>query len=384
MQSEKVNPIIQWWVTPKLPPQDIFELPLLIDKSLFGKITHVVSQWIIHPVKRRLARWYLKILQGFTDIKVIGVTGSAGKSTTVQMIASILKQSGRTVATPPSVDPIYNVPNTILKCLPGAKFLVLEMSVEYPGEMDYYLWLATPDVGVITNIFPTHTEYLKSAEGVLTEKGKLLLSLSTSSVAVLNSKDPHLTKFAKKLKAKVVWFDGDQDPLTGNSQAAMVSARTLGISQESIDSGLKNYDRPKHRLEVIKLSSGVTILDDSYNSNPEAAISALYVFKKLSGSGKKIAVLGDMLELGEYEEEGHRRVGREVSDMKLDVLIGVGEAAKIIIQEVEKRSPKTQSYFVERVDQIKSILKPHLNKNTYILIKGSRSIGLDKLVAELV
>src|SRR3989304_10463920 len=142
MLSNKVNKIIRWWVTPKLPLQDVFE------KHNF------ISQWLMHPIKRRLARYYLKLIQKYTDITVIGVTGSAGKSTTVQMITSILKHRGKTHATPPSIDPVYNIPNTILKCVPGTKYLILEMSVEYPGEMDYYLWLAKPDIGVITKIYP--------------------------------------------------------------------------------------------------------------------------------------------------------------------------------------------------------------------------------------
>jgi len=183
---KKINPIISWWVTPKLPVQDVFELPLLMNRSLLAKSVHIISQWLVHPIKRRLARWYLKILQRFTNIKVIAVTGSAGKSTTVQIISSILSGSAKTLSTPPSIDPIYNVPNTILKCRPGIKYLVLEMSVEYPGEMDYYLWLARPDVGVITNIFPTHTEFLGSADGVLKEKSKLVLSLPKNGTAVLN------------------------------------------------------------------------------------------------------------------------------------------------------------------------------------------------------
>ncbi len=375
---KKVNPVIQWWVTPKLPVQDIFELPLLMNKGLFGKITHLISQWLIHPLKRRLARRYLKALQRFTDIKVIGVTGSAGKSTTVQMIASILRQSGRVVATPPSIDPIYNVPNTILKCLPGTKFLILEMSVEYPGEMDYYLWLATPGVGVITNIFPTHTEFLGGIEGVLKEKAKLVLNLSKDGVAVLNEEDLRLRSLKNKIKTKIVWFNGE------NSDTARVVGEIFGVSASDIERGLKNYTRPKHRLETILLKSGAVVLDDSYNSNPEALLATLRKFNGLAGNNIKIAVLGDMLELGKLEESEHRRVGKEIAGSNFDVVIGVGKAVRFLLAEVEKGSKKTKTYLFPRAEDVLPALEPALKKRVYVLIKGSRSVGLDKVVAELV
>jgi UDP-N-acetylmuramoyl-tripeptide--D-alanyl-D-alanine ligase len=364
--------IIRWWMTPKFP---------LIHT---GDKTGFIKKWLLHPVKRRIARWYLKILQRFTDIKVIAVTGSAGKTTTKEMLAGILSEAGRTVYTVENIDPIYNIPTTILKTPFGTKYLILEMGVEYPGEMDFYLWLAKPDIGIITNIFPTHTEYLGSIEGVMFEKGKLVASLSEKSIAILNSEDHLLKRFAQKIKAKVIWFRAGRDPTAKNSAAAVACANALNIDETKIKKGLSRYRRPKHRLAVIKLSGGATLLDDSYNSNPEAAISALYVFDKLAKSGRRIAVLGDMLELGEYEEDSHRRVGKEVARLKFDIVIGVGSAAKFIIEEVEKISPKTQSYFVETADKVLPILKPTLGRNTFVLIKGSRSVGLDKVVEELL
>ena len=366
-----MNTIIKWWVTPKLPLQDVFE------KHNF------ISQWLVHPIKRRLARCYLKLIQKYTDITVIGVTGSAGKSTTVQMIAAILKEKGKTIATPPSIDPVYNVPNTILKTPYGAKYLILEFSVEYPGEMDYYLWLAKPDIGAIINIYPTHTQFFGNVEGVFREKKKLVEALSPSGAAVLNREDRFLRRLENKLKAKIAWFEGDLDPLAQNANVATTIATILNIDRGSIKRGLENYVRPKHRFEVIKHKSGAVILDDSYNSNPEALISTLSVFNNLAKKGLKIAVLGDMLELGELEEREHRRVGREVGKSGFEVLIGVGKASKFMIEEVKKNSKGTKTHLVESAEQVLPILSPYLSKNTFILVKGSRSIGLDKLVSRL-
>lgn len=371
MQSRKINPIISWWVTPKLPPQDVFE------KHNF------ISQWLVHPIKRRLARYYLKLIRKYTDITVIGVTGSAGKSTTVQMIASILKNKGLTVATPPSIDPVYNIPNTILKVGPKTKYLVLEMSVEYPGEMDFYLWLAKPDIGVITNIFPAHTEFLGDINGVLKEKGKLISGLPENGIAVLNSSDKKLVGLAKKTKVKVVWFEGRGNLLVQNSSAASKVAGILGVKPEAIKRGLASYERPKHRLEVVKSKSGAIILDDSYNSNPGAMLATLHYFNKIA-KGKKIAVLGDMLELGDLEESEHRRVGKEIAKSNFAAVIGVGKAVKFLLMEAKKGSKETKTYLFPEAMETLPVLSSLIDKDSCVLIKGSRSIGLDKVVDALV
>ena len=201
----------------------------------------IFKKWVIHPIKRRVAKYYLWFLRKFTSIKVIGITGSAGKTTTKEMLASILKLDEKTVYSFANIDPVYNIPTTILKCTLSTKYLILEMGVEYPGEMDFYLWLAQPDIGVITNIFPTHTEFLKDIEGVLEEKSKLIKSLSKNSFAVLNESDSRLKSLVNKTKAKIIWFNGE------NSDAARKVAEVFGVSPENIKKGLKNFDRPKHR-----------------------------------------------------------------------------------------------------------------------------------------
>lgn len=379
---KKVNPLVQWWVTPKLPYHDVYELPLLINKSKFVKYGHILSQWLVHPIKRRMARSYLRFLQKYTNIKVIGITGSAGKTTTKEMLFSILKSQGKSVCTRTYIDPVYNIPNTILRALPGTKYLILEMGVEYPGEMDFYLWLAKPDIGIITNIFPAHTEFLGDIEGVFREKSKLVLSLNRDEVAVLNLGDRKLKSLSNNLRAKIIWFEPSENPFLQNANAARTVAKTLGVNAEGIEKGLANYQRPPHRLEVIEHKSGAIILDDSYNSNPWAALSTLEYFNKMA-KGKKIAVLGDMLELGDYDEIGHRELGREVAKSNFDSVIAVGKSSKFLIDEVRKRSGETKTYLLNNVEETFPIAERLLGKNVSMLIKGSRSIGLDKLVEYL-
>jgi UDP-N-acetylmuramoyl-tripeptide--D-alanyl-D-alanine ligase len=370
MHNKKINPILQWWVTPKLPVEDIYE-----SHNFF-------TQWIAHPIKRRLARLYLKFLVKYTNIKIIGVTGSAGKSTTVQIISSILSQKGKTLATPPSIDPVYNIPNTILRCLPGTKFLVLEMSVEYPGEMDFYLWLAQPHIGLINNIFPTHIKFLKSVDGVLNEKGKLVLSLRGQNIAILNGDDEKLRKLSRRLKSRVVFFKSSEDPLVHNVNAASMVAQELGLTRDQIKKGLESYKKPPHRFEIIKHKSGAIILDDTYNSNPEAVARVLKYFSKLSTGKDKVVVLGDMLDLGEIEEKSHRDLGKLVSGMNFKAVIGVGKASKHILEELKDRTVKT--YWVDDAKSAFPVLKPFLKKDVYIMIKGSRSIHLEDLVSLLL
>lgn len=382
MQLKKINPIIQWWMTPKLPYHDIYELPLLIDKTPLLVIKHIFSQWFIHPIRRRLARFYLKTLQRFTNIVVIGITGSAGKTTTKEMLYAILKRQGKTVCTSGFIDPVYNIPNTILKTAPGTKYLILEMGVEFPGEMDYYLWLATPIVGVITNIFPTHVEFFGDENGVLMEKSKLVKSIPANGASILNSGDNKLRALKGKLSSKIIWFDSDINPTKQNGNAAVAVARFLGIYEKYIRNGLGSYAPPAHRLVTIKLKSGAKILDDSYNSNLKAALATLYFFNT-NFKGKKIAILGEMRELGKYTESSHRELGKEIAKSGFDYVFCVGESMKYLISEVNRYSPKTKTLILLDYDEITHLVKPLLGSNTCLLVKGARSLRLDKIVDKL-
>ncbi len=401
----KINPIIQWWVTPKLPPEDIFANH------------NFISQWISHPIKRRLSRFYLKVLQKFTDIKVIAITGSTGKTTTTEILASILKTSGKTIWSEESIDPVYNIPNTILKTPWGTKFLILEMSVEYINEMDFYLWLAHPNVGIVTNIATTHTLFLKTKEGVAKEKGKLIHALDKNGIAVLNNEDALVKSFAKLTDAKTVLYGqgaticaenvklnenlssaftlkmgsrkidtqinayGNQFVI--NAVAASATAFELGVSLENIGKGLKNFKPPLHRLNVISTVSNGIIFDDTYNSNPKAASESLDTFLKIAGSRVKIVVIGDMLELGEFEESSHRELGQKIGSMKIDILVGVGNASRYIVEEASKKMKGDRCFLTTNYSEALEIIKSRLGKNTALFVKGSRSIHLEKLVNAL-
>ena len=417
MQSNRVPALIRWWVTPKLPKEHIFISPESRPKKLIEIIRVYMVKWLVHPMKRRIARYYLLFLQKFCGLTVVAITGSAGKTTTKEMIASILSRKGETIATYKNIDSVYNIPTTIFKCRPSTKYLVLEMGVEFPGEMDFYLWLAKPKIGVVTNIYPTHTQFLGSIQGVAKEKIKLIKALPRDGFAVLNSENPIVKEAGKETKAKVIWYGKGgsiraenpvimhklknkytlsiltsridvQLPIIGaqfvsNSLAAASVGHVCGVEIDDIKLGLARFSPEEHRMKVINHTSGAIILDDSYNNNPEAAKEALNTLNSVSVGKKKIVVFGDMLELGRLEAFYHRKIGSLIASMGIDFVLGVGDAAKMLVEEAKKTMDKTKVAWVRREAQAYSIIVPKLTKNCVILVKGSRSIGLDKLVKRL-
>lgn len=413
----KINPIIQWWVTPKLPKQHIFISSDKRPKGFYKILRLYFRKWLVHPIKRRMAKYYLWVLQNLFQLKVVAITGSAGKTTTKELVASILGSVGKTKYSFANIDPVYNIPSTILKCTPETKFLVLEMGVEYPGEMDFYTWLAKPDVSIITNIFPTHTEFFNSVKGVAKEKVKILKPLKSKDIALLNSENAYTRNFEKKTKAKVKYFGKNSQvyarnvketndmntifdliigkdkinvhfPILGNqflSNALCASAvgHYLGADLDQIKKGLENFERAPHRMNAVKLKSGSIIIDDSYNNNPEAAKQALKVIEKMSVKKDKIIVFGDMLELGSLSKKYHCKLGELIARSSIKVLIGVGEESKELINEAKRVNSRKKYIWVEKESKVDKYLFPLLTKSSLVLVKGSRSIGLDKLVARL-
>ena len=373
------------------------------------------KQIVIHPIKRRVAKYYLLFLRRFFGLKVIGITGSAGKTSTKEMLASILSLDGNTVKSRANIDPVYNIPTTILKCTPWTRYLVLEMGVEFRGEMKFYLWLATPDVGVITNIYPTHTEFFGDVEGVFAEKKQLVEGLSKNGVAILNAEDKHLRKLKNELKAKILWYGKGTEtnakeekqsdvvsnfqmslngkktnvglPVLGekfvsNALAAATVANYFGVSNVKIKKGLETFDVPDHRMRIIKHPSGAMILDDSYNNNPVAAEEALKAFGKISKGKERMVVMGDMLELGELEEQAHKDLGEKLARLDLSYLVGVGPASKVMIKTVKSKL-KDKAVWARDYKEAYKMIEGKLSKNTALLVKGSRSIKLEKLIDKL-
>ena len=370
----------------------------------------------LHLARIFLAANYAKLLP---QEMFIGITGSAGKTTTTAACTLVLKQKYNTLSTKPNLDPILNIPITILKIRPSVKKVVLEMGVEYPGEMDFYLKLVKPATAIITTIAFQHSEHLGGLKDIASEKGKLVEQLPSDGTAILNYDDVNVRKMAGSTSAKVIFYGTERQechiwagniriedyktvfelnygverievkyPLLGSHQvynalAAAALGLNEGITLASIKLALEKMEPQDHRMVVYEGFNDSIIIDDSYNGSPisvEAAIQTLQLVK----ARRRIVVLGETKELGEYSEEQHRKIARIIYKEKVDlVLLGTGEA-RIIADELVKLG-----FPIERLESdlqnplmVAKLLKV-LNKGDVCLIKGSRSLRLDEVVARV-
>lgn len=349
----------------------------------------------------------------------IGVTGSVGKTTCVQIAAAVLSQKFNTLTTRPNLDPVLNIPITLLKLNPTVKKVILEMGVEYKGEMDFYLSLIKPKTVIFTKISYAHNEYLGSINEILQEKGKLIESLGEEGVAVLNWDDINSKKLAARCKGSTIYYGTDPKACTvwagnirienfmttfelnlgvervkvnfkllGSHQVyPALAATTLGVIYDipltKIKLALESIEPSEHRLEVLAGPNNAIVLDDTYNSSPAALDAAIDTLLQVPAR-RRILVLGEMKELGKYSDQLHRQVAQRIYKEKLDlVFLGLGDA-QIIADEL-----KSLGFWEERVDanlqnsQLVSKLLKILGKGDVCLIKGSRAIRLDEVVKRI-
>ena len=370
-----------------------------------------------HILRIQMARQYAKL---FPREMFIGITGSVGKTSCVEAMQAVLSQTYKVVATQPNLDPILNIPKTLLRIKPNIKKVILEFGVEYKGEMDFYLSLVRPKTAVVTRISFAHSQYLGNVEDIVSEKGKLIEQLPKDGVAILNWEDLSCRKLAEKTSAEVIYFGKDQKncsiwadnikienfktifelnygvervkieyPLLGEHQiypslAAAAVGLLEGISLIQIKHALEGVKPPEHRLQAVDGYNGSVILDDTYNSSPVSVEAAIDTLMSIPAR-RRILVLGEMRELGAFSEELHRQIGRIIYKEKADlVFLGVGEA-QIIADELLRLG-----FWEERLQsnlqnpQIVSKLLKALSKGDVCLIKGSRALRLDEVVKRVL
>lgn len=415
--NQQLPRLLQWWVTPQLPSHYFFALPR--PKTVVTIVRHYLVQLLVHPIKRRIAKYHVKFLQTVVRTQVIGITGSVGKTTTKEMIASVLSQKYRTVSSLGNIDPVYNIPTTILTATLRTQMLVLEMGVEYPGDMDFYLWMVKPAVGVLNNIYWTHTEFLGGVEGVAAEKSKLILSLPKNGWAVLCGDDRRVTALKSETHAQVVMYSfrpgGAKEEvraqdvritkelntefilhIAGESEKVQLpvlgehfvysalAAAAVGHTQQvpiiAIKRGLETFTPQPHRMVPVRTKSGALLLDDTYNSNPLGAKAALETLVQVGKGKKKIAVLGDMLELGTYTDKGHREVGKWAAQKGVNMLVCVGEYANFLAEGAHEGGMKKEDIvvFPTGLSALKA-LRPLLSRTSVVLFKASRKLGFERL-----
>ncbi|MEO8354654.1 MAG: UDP-N-acetylmuramoyl-tripeptide--D-alanyl-D-alanine ligase [Chloroflexota bacterium] len=363
---------------------------------------------------QQIARYWRRKL----DLRVIGITGSVGKSTTKEMIAEVLTTRYRTLKSPGNLNNEIGLPLTLLRLSSGHQCAVLEMGFYVPGEIAFLCNIALPQIGVVTNIGTVHAERAGSQEAIARGKAELVQALppGPEGVAILNFDDPWVRKMEEKTKARVffyglspeanLWADnvvglgldgirfrlhyqGEtlhvKIPLIGrHSVHTALRAAAVGLAEgmnwQEILEGL-NQGHTQLRLAAVRSSSGALLLDDTYNASPESMLAALNLLDELEG--RKVAVLGDMLELGQYERGGHEMVGLRAAQV-VKVLLTLGPRAHTIAEAARRAGMKKSSVIeFDDLDPLIEWLKANLTKNDAVLIKGSHGLRMDRITSIL-
>lgn len=365
-----------------------------------------------HTSRRILAKLWL---QSHSKVEVIGITGSYGKTNTAVAITAVLAQKYKTLQTDVNLDTTYNIPITILKLTDHQK-MVLEYGVDYQGEMDRHLFLAKPRIAVVTGIAPVHADdkHLGSLENIIKEKSKLPASVPTDGWVILNADVPEVAQMAKVSKAQnilygldkeksQIWanrlklnYDGLEFILHWKDQKVRVKTHLIGkhyiysclaaaavgiisdIPLSLIAKGLGELKPLSGRMSIETGPKGTILLNDARRANPASTIAGLRAMKDLPAK-RKIAVLGEMGELGDWEESGHRQVGQEVGLIKPDYLVAVGPLTKYVTEEAAKTMRRNNVVWVNNVFEAAGVLTGIVKKGDLLYLKGSLLKHLERI-----
>ena len=323
------------------------------------------------------------------EIPIIGITGSVGKTTTKDMIASILSRERKTLKNEENLNNEIGVPLTLLKLTNKHKAAVIEMAMQRLGEIALLAQIARPTISVVTNIGEAHLEFLKTKRNVAKAKAEIFKYQDKKDYSVINADDEHFEHLISKIqcpKSNVVTFgilekanisphelNGMKLPIPGehniyNALAAIGVAKILKIKKSSIKRGLESFRPSSKRMEIIDRLDGVRIINDTYNANPQSMAAALKVLA--SQEGRKIAVLGDMYELGTYTKSAHKKIGRLTKKIGVDLLISIGKFSKDMQADYHysTKEPATK--------KLRNLIHP----GDTILAKASRGMRLEEVV----
>lgn len=374
--------------------------------------------WVpaVLPALGRLARAHLG---GLAEVRVVGVTGSVGKTGTRRLIAAALAPGGGVLAPEGSFNTDISLPLVCLRASSAHRFAALELAMRAPGQIAHLAEICRPEVGVVTLIGDSHLELLGSREAIAAAKGELLAALPASGAAVLNRDDPWQAAMAARCPAPVLWYGLGPGaavtaeairPLAGggslftavvggrrcpvrlallgrhqvaNALAALACAHLLGVDLDAAAAALGAEEPGEGRLRVIP-AGDLRLLDDTFNAAPQSALAALQALRESASGAPRAAVLGDMLELGSAAAEGHRQVGEAAAAAGLEWLVTVGP-----LSQETARSAAASGLPAGRIHAVFSraaalALLPALlgatPAGTTILVKGSHALGLEEWV----
>ncbi len=361
---------------------------------------------ILLKILYAILRCEAKIILAIKKPEVIAITGSVGKTSTKDAIAHIMGDKFSIEKSPGNLNAEVGIPLTILgyekeetlgkfglifspfwgllKIVVIAfsrypKILIIEMGAEHKGDIKTFTKLAKPKIGVVTAVSSVHLVNFGNVEGVFEEKADLVRSIPKKGTVVLNEKDSRVAKMAKLTKANVKYFTAE--PRDIYKEAAIKVGEIYGISKDTSEKKLVSFKMPKGRMNIIR-KKDFTIIDDSYNSNPLAARAALSELAKMQGK-RKVAILGDMLEQGDYTEKVHKEIGELAGEVCGQVYF-VGEHADLFEEgaknKLDSKYIKKYKDANEAARDTSRIIKP----GDVILIKGSRGIGLEIVVEKIM
>jgi UDP-N-acetylmuramoyl-tripeptide--D-alanyl-D-alanine ligase len=351
---------------------------------------------------------------------VVAITGSNGKTTTKEMCAAILSGLGPCLKNRGNLNNNIGLPLTLLERDAAHRTLVVEIGMNHRGEIAPLAAIAKPTVGVITNVGTAHIEHLGSREAIALEKGDLVAALPETATAVLNADDPRALAQRERTRARVLGFGtgpaadvraehvtalgergfafdlvtpqgrtpvqvaGLADSTVPNALAAAAAALAAGATLAEVAEGLARYRPVGGRMERVALPRNIILINDTYNANPQSMQVALESLAKLKGRSRAIAVLGDMGELGDSALEAHRATGKLVATLGLDHLFALGRYARPLADAAVDAGMSRERVHVEETHEaIAAAVCELLQGNDWVLVKGSRSMKMERVVEAL-
>lgn len=358
-----------------------------------------------------LAKNYRKTL----NTKIIGITGSNGKTSTKDLIASVLSKKYNIEKTLGNLNNQIGLPKTILNISKDTEIGVVEMGTDSFGEIEILSNIAKPNISIITNIGDSHLEKLLTKENIAKEKLHIIDGMPEDGIFLYNLDDEILSKEFNRLNInnKILTFGQSKDAnfrikfiesnnngnlfsvndriynisLIGkhqvyNATIAIAIGEILGVDYEDIKNSLMQNQSTEMRTELMSLD-GFDILNDSYKSNPQSLLTAISTLKILEGYSRKIAILGDMLELGEEEADLHRNIGKQISSKEIDYLLLYGPLSKYIAEESIKNFPKDRVFYFNSKEKLIDKAKFIINRGSIVLVKASRSMHLEEIIESI-
>ncbi len=348
-------------------------------------------------------------------LRVVGITGSVGKTSTKEMAAEIASRVFRTARSPENWNTEVGIPLVLMNLPHDREVAIVELAMRGPGQIRELVEIARPEIGVITNIGESHMDFFESRAELAAAKGELLEGLPPDGVAIVNAEDPLAVALLRRARARPLTFGLARGDVTAeavqvhpgqgstfrlrlpagrvevvlrvpgrhairNALAAAAVGLALGLPADEIAAGLRRVTPLPMRLEARRIGE-ITVLNDVYNSSPQSVEAALEVMGELGGA-PRVAVLGDMKELGTRSAEAHRRVGRLAAGQRLDLVVAFGPLARALA-DAARAAGGVRVVHSADLEEVVAVLRRELRPGALVLVKGSRAMAMERIIAAL-